>query len=105
MTGLERATALFQRLKMRKRRSWDEVPTFIIFLLAIASWAEAGFYGCVLKKFGPDYVDLANQPGAMSNIPFLVAGGLLLLIGVQLFIWGFAAKNLTAVLEKRVWPK
>lgn len=94
---------LLCRLKPR-RRSWDETSTWIVFAFAIACWAEAGFYGYVIKRFGPDYLNLSNQPGAWSNPRFLLCGFVLAVVGVQCFAWRIAAKSLTTILEKRFSP-
>jgi len=105
MIDFKRMISLLCHLKVRKRKDWNEVSTIAIVLLAMGCWLETAFHGYVFKKFAPGYVDLANHPGAMTSVPFLIAGGLLLLSGAQFLAWGIAAKNLTALLEKRIWPK
>lgn len=104
MSRYQAIAARIRRLQPRKRDSWDDVSTAIIFLLALICWTEAGLYGYLVKTVAPDYLELSNQAGAWTNASFLISGGLLALVGVQLFIWALAAKNLTTILEKRIWP-
>lgn len=101
MTNLLKQFERLKRLKPRKR-GWDEVPTSVVFLLALVCSAEAGFYGLLLKRFAPQYIELSSLPEAWTSGSFLLAGVLLAVAGVQLFVWGLAAAEVTAILKPRL---
>jgi hypothetical protein len=105
MTNIRNLLSLARMPKIRKERGWDEIPTLLLFIIAFLCWGEASFYTYVVTKFGPDYLELANEPGAMTNLRFLCIGGMLLVIAVQVFVWGMAAKKLTGLLENRLFPE
>lgn len=101
MAMLKNIATLYQKMKSRRRKSWDEVSTPVIFTLAVICWIEAGYYGYAMGSVGPEYIKLLNQVSSMPSVPFLVISVIFGFIGISLFIWGFMAKCMTSLLEKR----
>lgn len=104
MTIIRNLLTLARMPKFRKKRNWDEVPTLLLFIIAFLCWSEASFYTYVVTRFGPDYLELANEPGAMANLRFLCIGAILLVIAVQVFVWGMAAKKADRFARKSIVP-
>jgi hypothetical protein len=96
---------LARHLSPRKRKSWDEVSTPILLVLGLLATMEAGYYGYVLQKFAPDFLDLANglPVSTWLNTTFLACAMILSGIGFQFFIWSIAAAGSVALLQKRVF--
>ena len=92
-------------LRLRERKSWDDVPTWGLMMFGLIATMEAGYYGFVLQKFAPDFLEIANaQPiESWASATFLACVAILSGIGLQFFIWSVAAAGLMAILQKRVF--
>ena len=90
---------------LRRYKSWSDVPTAIILLMGLIAMLEVGYYGYILHKFGPDFIDITNaQPIATwASGSFIACVILLSGVGFQFFVWSVAATGLVVLLQKRVF--
>lgn len=96
---------LARHITPRKRKSWDEVSTWGLAMFGLIATTEAGYYGYMLEKFAPDFLEIANaQPiASWSSATFLACAGIISGFGLQFFIWSVAATGSVALLQKRVF--
>jgi len=96
---------LARRLIPRKRKSWDDVSSWMLVVLGLVSTTEAGYYGYVLQRFAPDFLKIVDTHTLASwlNVTFLACVGILSVIGLQFFFWTVAATGSVALLQKRLF--
>ena len=94
---------LVASLRTRQRKSWDEVPSGIVLLLACVAAVEAAYFGYAFAKFAPDFITQvdANASEAVRSPAFWACTIILLGIGFQALIWSIAAAGSSAILQKR----